>query len=87
MTTNIELKASEFDEEVFLRIKSFLTNKTNAKVFISIDDNPENFPFMETREEYFTRLDTAIKNVKEGNGISFTWDEFEDFTKQLLNEP
>jgi hypothetical protein len=87
MTTNIELKASEFNEDAFLRIKSFLFNKTDARVLISIEEEPEKYLFNETKDEYFNRLDTAIKNLDEGKGISFTWNEFEDFTKQLLNEP
>jgi len=87
MTTTIELKANEFDEEAFLRIKSFLTDKSNARVLISIDEDPKSFPLKETKEEYFKRLDKAIKNVEEGKVTSFTWEEFEDFSKQLLNEP
>ena len=87
MTTTIELTAREFDEDAFSRIKSFLTNKSDARVLISIDDSPKDFPIKETKEEYFNRLDKAIKNAEQGKTVSFTWNEFDDFTKQLLNEP
>ena len=87
MTTTIELTAREFDEEAFSRIKSFLTNKSDARVLISIDDSPKDFAIKETKEEYFNRLDKAIKNAEQGKTVRFTWNEFDDFTKQLLNEP
>ena len=38
-------------------------------------------------EEYFARLDKAIDNLNKGDGVSFTKEEFEDFSKQILNEP
>lgn len=87
MNTTIELMSYEFNEEVFERIKSFLGNKSNAKVFISINDSPKEFPPTETREEYFARLDKSIKDAEEGKFVTFTWKEFEAHTKQLLNEP
>lgn len=86
MNTTIELMANEFNEEAFERIKSFLVNKSNSKIFISIRDKSKEFPPKETREEYFNRLDKSIKDVEEGKTITFTWDEFEVYSKQLLNE-
>jgi len=32
-------------------------------------------------------LDKAIDNLNKGDGVSFTKEEFEDFSKQILNEP
>lgn len=87
MNTTIELMSYEFNEEVFERIKSFLVNKSNAKVLITINDTSKDFPPKETREEYFNRLDTSIKNVEGGKFVTFTWEEFEAHTNQLLNEP
>jgi hypothetical protein len=40
----------------------------------------------ETREEYFTRLDSTIDRLKEGKGVNFNADEFEELSKQLLSE-
>ncbi len=87
MNTTIELMANEFNEDAFWRIKSFLADKSNSKIFISISDKSTNFPPKETREEYFNRLNKSIKDVEEGKSITFTWDEFEALSKQLLNEP
>lgn len=87
MNTTIELMSNEFNQEAFERIKSFLVNKSNAKISIFISDKPKDFPPKETREEYFNRLDKSIKNIEEGKSVTFTWDEFEAHTKQLLNEP
>ncbi len=86
MNTTIELMANEFNEEAFERIKSFLANKADSKIFISISDTSKDFPPKETREEYFNRLNKSIKDVEDGKGISFTWDEFEEYSKKLLNK-
>ena len=87
MNTTIELMANEFNQEAFERIKSFLVNKSNSRISISITDKSKNFPPKETREEYFNRLDMSIKDIEGGKSITFTWDEFEALSKQLLNEP
>ena len=51
------------------------------------EEHSEGILRKETREEYFARLDKAIDSLKKENGVSFTLEEFEDFSKQLLNEP
>ncbi len=87
MEAMIRLRASEFNESAFERIKSFLAGNANAELSIKISDEPQSFPFSETKEEYFERLNKSIKNAEEGKVTTFTWNEFETYTKQLLNEP
>lgn len=86
METTIELMANEFTAEAFQRIKSFLMNKSDARVFISISHRPKDFPPIETREDYFNRLDSSIKDAEEGKVTAFTWDPFNSYARQLPNE-
>lgn len=86
MRTTIELTGSDFTQEAFERIQTFLRNKEKAVVKISILDDTS-FPPKDTRAEYFNRLETFIKQADEGKVVSFTWDEFEAYSKQMFIEP
>ncbi len=85
MKAVIELNADEFTESAFDEIRQLLKKRVNARVRISIEDNVR-FPAKQTKEEYFASLDKSIKQVEEGNVITFTWEEFEAYGKKLLAE-
>ena len=87
MNAEIRMSASEFDSALFEKIKQLLSGKSNLEVTISISEKQPSSTGKESKEVYFSRLDKAIQNKKEGNVVSFTTEEFEDFTKHLLNEP
>lgn len=86
MKAVIELSGSEFTKDAFDRITNLLANKSKARVRISIEE-ASIFPPKESKEEYFARLDKSIKQAEEGNVVTFTWEEFEAYSKNLLNEP
>lgn len=86
MKAVIEMSGDEFTNDVFDRIKSLIVNHKHATVRISIDES-KSFSERETKEEYFARLDKSIKQAEEGEVVTFTWDEFEAYTKQMLAEP
>ncbi len=82
------VKPDEFDENLFEQIKFLLSSKNNLEITISINETQsKGILRKESREEYFTRLDKAIKNLKENKGVPFTTQEFEEFSQNLLNEP
>lgn len=88
MEAVFHIKANEFDESLFNHIKSLLKSKKNLEIMIAIsEEQSKGILRKETREEYFPRLDEAIDSLKKGKGERFTLEEFEDFSKQLLNEP
>ena len=85
METVFRLKVSELNIDFINAVKSLF--KKNREIEISIYPSTDldlNKP--ETREEYFTRLNKAMKNVEKGNIIKFTGKEFETFTNNLINE-
>ena len=88
MEAVFHVKANEFDETFFKQLKSLLNSKKDLEVTIAISEGQSKGILRnETREEYFARLNKAIDNLGKGQGVSFTVDEFEEFSKQLLNEP
>ena len=88
MEAVFHIKADEFDERFFNQIKSLLNTKENLEITIAIsEEQSKGILRKETREEYFNRLNTAIENLNKGIGVSLTEEEFENFSKQLLNEP
>jgi hypothetical protein len=75
MEATIKVSAEEFNEELFMRIKALLNQRADLQVTISINNENE-------------ALQRAIQNVENSNSLTyFSISEYEDFKKQLLNEP
>ncbi len=88
MDAVFRIKSSEFDEHLISQIKELLKRKNNLVITIAISEKPaKGILRKETREEYFARLDNSIDNINNGKGVTFTAEEFDVFSKQLLNEP
>lgn len=89
MEAVFHLTSEEFDQDVFDKLKSLLNGKKNVEITIAISEDQfaKGFLRKETREDYFERLDKAIDDLNKGKGTTFTKEEFETFSKQLLNEP
>ncbi|WP_104722293.1 type II toxin-antitoxin system RelB/DinJ family antitoxin [Helicobacter mesocricetorum] len=62
---------------------------TALRMFLKATVREQKIPFKLTRKEKdpfyskenMARLKESIKELKEGKGITFTWEEFEDFSK------
>ena len=88
MDAVFHVKADEFDEALINQKKSLLTSKKKLEVTIAISEEASSgFLREETRDQYFARLDKAIENLNKGIAVTFTMDEFEEYTNQLVNEP
>ena len=89
MNAVIRVDAKDFNEDLFNRLQLFLKGMEGLEITIAIQEKkPEGFLRSESREQYFERLSSAIKNMEERkNVVSFTDKEFEAFSQQLLNEP
>ena len=88
MNDVIQVDAKDFNEDLFNRLHLFLKGTEGLEITIAIQEKkPAGFLRSETREQYFERLLSAIKNMEERkNIVSFTGQDFESFTQQLLNE-
>ena len=88
MDAVFHVKADEFDDNFINQIKSLLTSKKKLEVTIAISEEAgTGFLREETRDQYFARLDKAINNLNRGIAVTFTMDEFEEYTNQLVSEP
>jgi hypothetical protein len=88
MDAVFRLKASEFDESFFSQVKSIIKANKDVEITISITDTgAKGILRNESRDEYFSRLDKSIANLEKGQIITYTPEGFDDFSRQLLNEP
>ena len=88
MEAIFRIKASEFNEQLINQIKSLLKSKSNLELTIAItEESSTGILRKETREEYFSRLDGAIHSLNNQQGVSYSSEGFEGFSKQMLNEP
>lgn len=79
MDAVIKIPSSEFNEDVFKKIRSLIKSFGDAEVTIAISNTPENQLRKETKEEYWNRLNKSVSDIKEGKGIVFTMDELEEY--------
>ena len=88
MEAVFKIRGEEFTSDFIQTIKYILSTKQNLELTVAITDpKSEGFLRRESREEYFNRLDTAIANLNKGHAVTFTMDEYENFTRSILNEP
>ncbi len=71
MNAVIKVKASELNVSLLERIKNLIADNKDAEVTISVVDK---------LAEYFEELNRSIKNLEEGNVISFTMEELEEYS-------
>jgi len=86
METLIKLNPSEINQNLLKVLKTFLNGRNNFEITINVKEVQENnFSTAEPKPEYKKKLDAAINNIENGkNLVSFTFDEFEAFSKKLL---
>ena len=87
MKTIIKVSPSELNESLLDKIKKIIGSTENAKIIISIHNRSEGYLRKESRDEYFDRLNESLEQLEKGNVVSFTAEEFENFSRQTLNEP
>lgn len=77
MDAVIKMPSSEFNEEVFKKIKALITSFGNADVTIAISNNKDFRS--ETKDEYWDRLNRSVKDLENGNGVTFTMEELGEY--------
>ena len=88
MEAVFHIKADEFDDFYVEILKKLLKNRKNLEITLAISDSDEKGILRrETKDQYFARLKKALEDIDNGKGITITSDDFDNFSKQLLNEP
>ena len=85
MEALIKVPSSEFNIELFEKIKSFLKNEYSLEVTISIREKSSDLFLNETQEEYWNRLGKSVKEVEEGKTIIFTMDELDKYLQKTFS--
>lgn len=84
MEATLKVNPLEFNEVIFQKIRNFAQNGEFSEIVINFLPLKTNngFKQKETREEYFADLKQSLEDAKNGNLISFTVEEFEEFIKK-----
>ncbi len=77
MDAIIKIPSSEFNEELFKKIRALLKDR-NADVTIAVHDLDDR---KESNEEYWNRVQKSIADIESGKGVTFTMTELEEFIK------
>ena len=86
MEAVFKIKGKEFNQDVFERIKLFVQDGDFSEIVISFRPKKKaNRIKKETKEEYFGKLQTAIKDAADGNVVSFTVEEFDKSNEKYSN--
>jgi hypothetical protein len=84
MEAVLKVKPLEFNEVIFQKIRNFAQNGEFGEIVINFLPRKINngVKQKQTREEYFAELAQSLDDTKNGNVISFTIEEFEEFIKK-----
>ena len=74
MDALIKLRSSEFNEDIFDKIKALLKSFGDAEITIAVSDSLNNTR-VESKEEYWNRLSQSVSDIENGKGIGFTMEE------------
>jgi hypothetical protein len=89
MLTEIVIKPAEFDKSLIDIVKRIIKEKNISEITISLNDKkPAKYLRKETQAQTNSRIEKAIKDIESGNAnlVSFTGDEFENFSKSLMKK-
>ena len=81
MQSTFKINASEFNTDIFEKIRDIVVLLDNAEITINIRSSKKKEE--QSREAYFEQLNRAIENVEnDRNLISFTMEEFQNYTQK-----
>lgn len=83
MDALIKIPSSEFNEEVFKKIKALIKSVGDAEVTIAISNKTDDIFRNESKEEYWDRLNKSVVDIEQGKGIVFTMNELEEYIHKM----
>jgi len=86
MDALIEVSSSEFNEELFKRIKSLIKSAGKGKITIEVNNSESSLFRDETYEEYWERIREAGEDIGQGKGMVFTMDELGEYVHKLTGK-
>ena len=81
MDAVIKIPSSEFNEEVFKKIKSLIKSFGDSEITIAVS-NSETPLRKESKEEYWTRLNRSVSDIEEGKGVIYTMEELGEYIRK-----
>ncbi len=79
MDALIKIPSSEFNEDVFKKIKALIKSVGNAEITIAVSNKTDDSFRNESKEEYWNRLNKSVADIEEGKGVVFTMNELEAY--------
>ena len=83
MDALIKIPASEFNEDVFKKIKALIKSIGNAEITIAVSNKNEDIFRNESKEEYWNRLNRSVLDIEHGKGTVFTMAELEEYVHKM----
>ena len=87
MEALIKIPSSEFNKELFDKIKTFLRNDYGLEVTISIrrQEKPASLA-NESQEQYWNSLKRSVNEIREGKSTVFTMEELDEYIHKNIHE-
>lgn len=79
MEAVFKIKASEFNEVLFAKIKSLIKG-SHSEITIAVKEEADDTTLME--KEFWDRLKKSRVEIEAGKGVTFTMKELEDFIRK-----
>ena len=83
MDALIKITSSEFNEDVFKKIKALIKSLGNAEITIAVSNKQDDAARRESKEEYWNRLDKSAADIKQGKGTVFTMAELDEYIHKM----
>jgi len=85
MESSFTLRVSELDSDFVKTIKRLFSKEREVTITIS-SATDFGLHAIETKEEYFSRLEKALKNIEQGKGIVISEHDFDKTVAGLLQK-
>ena len=82
MEAVIRISGTEFDEQLFASIRSFIKNSEETEVTITIGNRRNENLLEEAQAAYLNKIDRSAREIEEGKGVVFTMKEFEEYVNK-----
>ncbi len=85
MNALFKISASEFNHNLFLKLKDLLGQATDSEIIISIKEKKDSKPDADGHS-YLDSLDKSINEMNKGDFVSFSMEEFELYVAKQFGE-
>ncbi len=83
MDALIKITSSEFNEDVFKKIKALIKSLGNAEITIAVSNKRNDISRQESKDEYWNRLNKSVLDIEQGKGTVFTMAELDEYIHKM----